>query len=188
MEIRVAQLDADAPRGVAAALQVFADTQAERGERSREFAAVEARVQVALEGRLAYRLGFGVGDERPLVAAVRRVVQPASGRRAGGSSSASGAAASSPTVLMPSSASAAGAFGPMPLILRAANGHMRRATSCASRTVIPSGLSRSEQILASGLLGAMPIEHDRPVACCTPHLMRRASAIALSSSNADRSM
>ena len=58
----------------------------------------------------------------------------------------------------------------MPLILRAGNGQTRSASSVIGRRVKPSGLSSSEAILASSLFGAIPIEHDSPVAPRTAFL------------------
>jgi hypothetical protein len=49
---------------------------------------------------------------------------------------------------MPNAASFSAAFGPMPLILRAGSGQMRRSISSGVRMVSPSGLSSSEEILA----------------------------------------
>jgi hypothetical protein len=76
---------------------------------------------------------------------------------------AASAAASWPIVSMPSAASLAAAFGPMPLTLRAASGQMRSAMSACVSSVRPSGLSSSDASLDSSLFGVMPIEHVNPV-------------------------
>jgi len=75
---------------------------------------------------------------------------------------------------MPRAVSFSVALGPIPLILRAGRGQMRWGMSSWSSRVRPSGLSRSEQILASSLFGVMPMEQVRPVAANTASLMRRA--------------
>ena len=77
----------------------------------------------------------------------------------------------SPIVSMPSSASRAAAFGPMPFTLRAASGQMRAGTSSWPSSVRPSGLSSSEASFESSLFGVMPIEQVRPVRSCTAALM-----------------
>ena len=76
---------------------------------------------------------------------------------------------------MPSAVRRALAFGPMPLIFLAASGQMRVGTSRASRITRPSGFSRSEAIFASSLFGAMPIEHESPVAALTAALIAHAT-------------
>ena len=68
---------------------------------------------------------------------------------------------------MPKPARRSAALGPMPLIFLAASGQMRVGSSSGASSVRPSGLSRSEQILASSLLGATPIEQLSPVASNT---------------------
>ena len=64
---------------------------------------------------------------------------------------------------MPSAASLAFAFGPMPLILRTASGQMRVSRSASVSKVSPSGLSSSEAIFDSSLFGVTPIEQVSPV-------------------------
>ena len=96
-------------------------------------------------------------------------------------------AAMSPTVRRPSASSLASAFGPMPLTLRTGSGQMRCGTSSSDTTVSPFGFSRSEQIFASSLFGATPIEQERPVASRTASLMRWAST-RVSSGWSDRSI
>ena len=73
-------------------------------------------------------------------------------------------AASSPMVWMPSASSRAPAFGPMPLMRRTGSGQMRVGMSSSVSTVRPLGLSSSEAILDSSLLGVTPTEQVRPVA------------------------
>ena len=51
----------------------------------------------------------------------------------------------------------------MPLTLRAASGQMRVGMSASVSTVRPSGLSSSEAILLSNLLGVTPTEQVSPV-------------------------
>ena len=62
------------------------------------------------------------------------------------------AAASSPMVLMPSFVSRSAAFGPMPLIFLAGSGQIR-VSMFSLRIVMPSGFSRSEQILTAACWG-----------------------------------
>ena len=85
-------------------------------------------------------------------------------------------AASSPIVWMPSASSRAPAFGPMPLIRRTGSGQMRVGRSARVSTVRPSGLSSSEAIFDSSLLGVTPIEQVSPVTLRTLFLMSSASA------------
>jgi len=73
------------------------------------------------------------------------------------------------------------------LIFLTDKGQMRVAISSRVSKVMPFGLSSSEQILASNLLGAMPMEQVRPVAALTASLMRCAS-VRMSSSMSLRSM
>ena len=95
-------------------------------------------------------------------------------------SMAGSARASSPMVTMPKASSLAVAFGPMPLIFFAGKGHTRVSISSGDKMVRPSGFSRSEQIFASNLFGARPIEHDRPVAPDTAAFRHAAMAGACS--------
>ena len=95
-------------------------------------------------------------------------------------SQAGSAAARSAIVRTPSASSFALDFGPMPLILRAGSGQMRRSMSPGRSSVRPSGLSSSEAIFARSLFGAMPIEQESPVAARTASLIARATACARS--------
>ena len=95
-------------------------------------------------------------------------------------SHAGSAAARSAIVTTPSASSFALDLGPMPLILRAGSGQMRRSMSPSRMSVSPSGLSSSEAIFARSLFGAMPIEQESPVAARTASLIERATACARS--------
>ena len=70
-------------------------------------------------------------------------------------------------VAMPRRASFAADFGPTPFSRRTDSGDRRVATSCSVTTVRPSGLSSSEAIFATSLLGARPTEQRSPVASST---------------------
>ena len=64
----------------------------------------------------------------------------------------------------------------MPLMRFTGKGQMRDESSADVTIVRPLGLSSSELILASSLLGAIPIELVSPVARYTRALMRSAIA------------
>ncbi len=70
--------------------------------------------------------------------------------------------ASCPIVLIPSPCNISSFLRPIPCSLRTSSGSRNLATLSGSTTVRPSGLSRSEAILAADLVGAMPIEHVSP--------------------------
>ena len=65
----------------------------------------------------------------------------------------------------------------MPLILRQGKGHILKGMSAMPNTVKPLGFSKSEAILDSSLLGEIPMEQDKPVACLTLFLICCPSAI-----------
>ncbi|MMZ61847.1 hypothetical protein D1872_240180 [compost metagenome] len=85
-------------------------------------------------------------------------------------SSFSSAAASSPIVRIFMRSSLSAVLRPIPNSCEHGNGHSTRGTSRSLRMVIPLGFFISEPILASSLLGAMPIEQGRPssswIRCC----------------------
>jgi hypothetical protein len=114
LEVLEAQLDADGAAGVALALQVFGHLLGQLGEDGAQLGAVAHGVQVAVEGGLAaHRHRLAVRHHRPVVAAVRGLVQPAAvgcGRSAP-PASADRRAASSPMVACPAPASLAPPWG-----------------------------------------------------------------------------
>ncbi len=80
LKIGEAYFDADGVAEVGLALQVVGDALAQCGENVREFGFVLLGVQIALKGAFAAdRFGLGLRDDRPLVAAMRGVMQPDSG-------------------------------------------------------------------------------------------------------------
>ncbi len=84
--------------------------------------------------------------------------------------------ARSPTVSTPSSARTFWVLGPTPGIFPTGRGARKASASSGRITVIPSGFSMSEAILAMDLLGAIPMEQVRPTSRRTAFLMRRARA------------
>jgi hypothetical protein len=172
---------------VALAPQVVAHAFAQLGEDARQRLAIALRREVALERCLAAdRLGLAERDHGPLVAAVRRVVQPCAVVRAEVLDEPGRIGCGElPDRLDPERCEARGGLRPMPLILRGGSGQIRVARSSGRRIVRPSGLSSSEAILASSLLGATAIEHDNPVAARTAPLSARAMPRARSHGSAD---
>lgn len=68
------------------------------------------------------------------------------------------AAANSPTVVIPMLARRSFVRGPITLAFFTASGRMRDSRSAIDRMVGPSGMSSSEPMFASNLLGAVAIE------------------------------
>ena len=79
-------------------------------------------------------------------------------------------------VVIPNAINFFSAFGPIPLILRTGSGQIRLGISSSFKIVTPSGLFRSDPILASNLFGVIAIEQVKPVAAITACLIRIASA------------
>ena len=78
-----------------------------------------------------------------------------------------GCSANWPMVSTPPALSLCAVLGPMPHSLPTASGAKNRASSPGGTTTRPSGLSRSEAILATDLLVATPTDTARPVSSTT---------------------
>ena len=133
--------------------------------------------QVALERRLAAdRSRLAVGDDRTVVAAVRRVDHPARRSRAPNMAlelAPVGRARARRSSRCRARSSRAARLRADAVDPRAGSGQIRVGTSASRSTVSPSGLSRSDAIFASSLFGATAIEQVSPVASRTASLSAR---------------